>query len=59
MLAYRLWKPNLMLLEKLGKVQMLPRLLLRRLLSQQRPRLRKLKRHLPMLTRSGSSESKL
>jgi hypothetical protein len=59
MLAYRLWKPKLMLLEKLGKVQMLLRLQLRRLLSQRRSRLRKLKKHLPTLIRSGSSENKL
>jgi hypothetical protein len=45
-------------LEKLGKVPMLPRLLLRRLLSKQKPRLRKLKKHLPMLIRTGSKESK-
>jgi hypothetical protein len=34
-------------------------MLLRRLLSQQKPRLRKLKKHLPILIRSGSNKSKL
>jgi hypothetical protein len=43
---------------KLGKVPMLPRLLLRRLLNQQKPRLKKLKKVLPLLTRSGSKENK-
>jgi hypothetical protein len=43
---------------KVGMLPLLPRSLLRRLLSQQQPRQRKLRRHLLMLIRGVFEESK-